>query len=314
VRSTDHQRHGLGLDLTDPTMPAGLLLIGAVHEDVGELVALGLHLRGVVHVRAHRDLASLEVRQPVRAADHALVRHPQQLEPLRPDPLRQPLPESFRRLPGEQPRFRFRREGVAGGLGDIPDVSRAHPDHLRAHRLARLGLLAPVQAPPRRRIGRVRRREPAGDGGEDLVSGLAFADLAAELLPLLVPGDIGRERLRDPALLERGLMLFPDQQDVVEAPRAELRRKPQRVSPVITGDEPLDRAGELVVELVELRLPRLAGLLLLRRHRRPPPERPAARGAAGLHQRGEPGASGESDGQRTARSVGWPSGTRRHLT
>ena len=48
-----------------------------------------------------------------------------------------------------------------------------------------------------------------------------------------------------------------------------------------TAVEPLDRAGELVVELVELRLPRLAGFLP-RRHCRPPPERTAARGAAGL--------------------------------
>lgn len=281
VGSADHQRDGLGLNFADPAMLPRFLLVGAVHEDVGELVALGLHLRGVGHVLPHRDLAGLEVRAPVRAADHALVRHPQQLELLRFDPSRQALAQPLRRLPGENPGLWLVGERVAGGLGDIPDVGRAHPDHLRAHDLARLRLLAPVQAPPRCGIGRVRRRESSGDRGEDLVPGLAFADLAAELLPLLVPGHIGRERLGHPALLEGGLMLFPDQQDVVKRPRPEPGGEPERVGPVVTGDQALDRTGELVVELVELRLPLPAGFLP-RRHHRPPLGRPVARRATGL--------------------------------
>ena len=290
-----------------------LLLVRPMHQHMPELVGESLHLRGVVHVRAHGDLPGRVVRQPVRAADHALVRHPQQLEPLRRDLLRQTLAQTFGGFASEQPwRWPF-GDRIAAGLGGVPDVGRAHADHAGAHDLTGLRLLTPVQTPPGVRIGRVRRGEPASDRGEDLIPGLALLDLSAQLLPLLVSRDQGGERFGHPAGLECGLVLLPDQADVVEAPRPEPGSEPHRIGPVLTGDQPFDGTGELLVELVELRFPLLAGFLP-RRHRRPPLGRPAARSRLALHQRGEPGASGESDGQRTEQSVGWPSGHGRHLT
>src|SRR5699024_3610827 len=239
----------------------------------------------------------------VRAVDHAPVRHPEDLEPRRPYLLGKALPEPVGGFAFQQLWCRAFGDRFACGLRNIPDIGRAYADHPATDGLSGLRLLATVQTPPRVRIRRIRRREPAGDGGEDLIPGLALLDLAAQLLPLLVAGNVGRERLGNAALLENFLVLLPDEHYVVEAARAELGGEPQRYGPVIPGDQPLDGTGELAVEFVELRLPRLAGLFLPRRHRPASSRRTGPGMGPALHLRGEPGASGEAEGRQPEQSV-----------
>jgi hypothetical protein len=136
--------------------------------------------------------------------------------------------------------------------------------------LARLRLLEAVQATPRLGIGRIARCEPAGHRGEDHVARLALLHLPAERLPLLVPGHIRRFRLWNPPLLERLQVLHPDQQRVPERPRPEPGSELERTPPVIARDELLDRAGQALVQGIELRVARRS-CLLVRRHNRPPP-------------------------------------------
>ena len=56
-------------------------------------------------------------------------------------------------------------------------------------------------------------------------------------------------------------MLHPDQQGVGERSGPEPCCERERASPVLPGDELFDRAGQVLVQLVELRLPLLAGLV-----------------------------------------------------
>src|SRR5699024_2876745 len=174
---------------------------------------------------------------------------------------------------------------------------------------AGLGLLASVQASPQLGVGWIRGGEPARDWREDLIASLALLDLPAELLPLLVPGHIRRRRVRHAAGLECGAVLRPDEQDIVEAAGPEPGGERQGRRPVLTGDQQLHGARQFLVQLVELDLPRLAGLLP-HRHR-PASSRWAGHRAGGrsctCEVRQEHPAS--RDGQRTNESVGWPPGT-----
>jgi hypothetical protein len=64
---------------------------------------------------------------------------------------------------------------------------------------------------------------------------------------LLEPGDVRRHRLRDASSLERGQVLHPDQQGVVERPGPESGRELHRLPPVIAGYQAIDRADHLIV-------------------------------------------------------------------
>jgi hypothetical protein len=75
-----------------------------VQQDVSELVGEGLHLGGVVHVHANRDLAGEEVGQPVGAADRSRGRDEPKLEPERIDLIGETVPEARRRLAVQQVR------------------------------------------------------------------------------------------------------------------------------------------------------------------------------------------------------------------
>ncbi|MPM19448.1 hypothetical protein SDC9_65872 [bioreactor metagenome] len=262
VRGTNHQRDGLGFDLADAAMLPRLVVVGIVHHNVRQLVREGLDLRGRVHVRPDRDRARLVVGDAVRAEDHAIVLHAQHLEPGHANLPRQPLPEPRRRFTFQQRRRGRDREWFAVGLRGVPHIRGACADHPGVHHLAGLRLLPRPQPPPRARIGRRRRGEPARDGREDHVPGLSLHHLPAQALPLPVPGDQRRERLRYSARLERGLMLRPDQHRVVERTATEPGRERQRLPPVIARDQCFDSAGQLLVQLVELRLPGRPGVLV----------------------------------------------------
>ena len=238
------------------------LVVGIVHQHVRQLVRERLDLRSRVHVLPHRYRALLIVGHAVRAGDHPLVWHPQHLEPRAANLPGQPVPQPRGCFAFQQRRSGRNWQWFSVGLGGIPHVGRPGSDHPRAHHLAGLRRLPRPEPPPRARIGRGRGGEPARHGREDHVARLALHHLPTEPLPLPVPGNQGGEGFGHAACLERGFVLHPDQHRVVERPRPEPRREGERLPPVVTRDQRLDRAGQLLVQLVELRLSRRAGVLV----------------------------------------------------
>ena len=125
----DHQRHRLGLHLPDAAMLAGVLLVGAVHQDVPEFVGERLDLRGGVHVLPDRDRLRRVVRHTVGAVDHALVRHPQHGEPAILNQLGQTVPQPDRCFAFQQLRCRWFRDRVTGSLRGVPHVGGLGGNH-----------------------------------------------------------------------------------------------------------------------------------------------------------------------------------------
>ena len=91
MRGADHERDRLGFHLGDPAVQGRVggelgrqgVLAGSVEQDVAEFVGERLHLGGVVHVHADRDLAGEEVGQAVGAADRRGGGDQPELEPAR---------------------------------------------------------------------------------------------------------------------------------------------------------------------------------------------------------------------------------------
>jgi hypothetical protein len=156
----------------------------------------------------------------------------------------QAIPEARRCLSLQEGGDGRSRDRFAGSLGDVPDVGGADPDHASLERLAGFRLLALVQSPPRPVIG---HGDPLGDGGEDLIAGLALVDAPPQGLPLLEPGDMGRVGVRNAPGLVSGSVLLPDEQRVVERPAAEPCGELDCAPPVVATYERLDGAGQLLV-------------------------------------------------------------------
>lgn len=212
-----------------------------MEQDVAEFVGEGLHLGRVVHVHPDRDLTGEEVGDPVGTANRRGGRDQPKLKAARGDLVREAVPEPCWRLTLKQIGAGEFGDGVAGGLGDVPDVGGLEAYELRLHDFTRRRPFAAGEAMPRGSIGGVPGGEPCGDGSEDAVATLALLHVAAEREPLVEAGDVRRRRVGHAAFAVRGVMLGVDQHRVVEAARTELRSEGQRPLPVLAAHESCDR-------------------------------------------------------------------------
>src|SRR5690625_261795 len=104
-------------------------------------------------------------------------------------------------------------------------------------------------------------------------------------------------------------MLGPDQQRVVERPRPKPRRETHRALPILTSHEAINRAGQALLQTVELRLTRYSCFLPLVRHRVRLSQKPVCARPLfeqGLRLPGTPGTHERRDGSQ---STGRPPGT-----
>ena len=82
---------------------------------------------------------------------------------------------------------------------------------------------------------------------------LPLGDLATQLLPLPIPGDMRGHRVRHQTQSVGLLMLGEDQNRVRERPRPEPGR--ERPGPILTRDQLLDRTRQPLMQRIKLRLP-----------------------------------------------------------
>ena len=223
VAGGDQVGDAFGLDLGDAAADERLVAVGGVvQQDVSELVGEGLDGLGVVDVVADADGAGGEVGGAVGAVAVAAVEGEAGVG----DEAGEGVPEPVGGVAFEQDGVGWLGQGLAGGLGDVPDVGDAVADE------PGLGRGVVVLAG-----GGVGGGAAAQDRGEDGDAALALVDLAAEVLPGAVAGDAGGVGAGG-----------QDGDGVLERVGVEAAGDAQPALPVLAGAQLADLVGEALVE------------------------------------------------------------------
>jgi hypothetical protein len=215
----------------------GLERVRVMQQDVAQFVDQRLDPGGFVHVGAHfhglageggATVRPVEVGRGVDQADGVAVRLDLCLDG---------VPQSVRGIAVEQSRAGWFGQLGTGGLFGGEDVLDPETAQRTAglFGLTRVGRFAfPEWAD--RAVGCLRVAAGVGVRGEDLVPGLALVDGAAQRLPGVEPGDVGRGPRRGHLSFgERGVVLQVDQPGVGCRVGMQLRLQGEVVAPVGAG-------------------------------------------------------------------------------